>query len=423
MRQWTVVLPLFRILTDRFGHASRILFDRHGNGYVPFEDHFTATSGGPDQVGMMKLRPDGSIAWRAAWPSDIRSNQENFSTVRFKEYSWSITNAIVDSNGNSYLAGTEFLEVDRNSPMGEYQSIIGRWRITRLTTFGEENTRIIKGPGKVVTRTRVGREINTTAFNETAIYNIALRDEQLLVYGAIDERKRSRGSVVGLLIPTAAQFNSTSTRPTWKTRLAPNKFGAPWGLLLTHPSKAFFIPSQLNTIPPTAHLIRIDTGGVAQIASDEWTPAQSQFDWRTASFDATGNLFVLGLGEGGLHLVKYSNTTFSALAGIEEHPSWSAEPGFSGFTLSGNYPNPFNPTTTIDFRLERDALITARVFNTLGQEVAILVNKEEFTEGINSLEFDGSSLPSGVYYCRVIAVGPDGMGVLYSNVKKMMLVK
>lgn len=423
VRQWTVVLPLFRMLTDRFGHAGRIQFDRNGNGYIPFEDRFTAASGGPDLVGMMKVRPDGSISWRTTWPSDIRSNQENFTTVRFKEYSWGVTNAVVDSSGNSYLAGTEFLEVDRNSSMGEYQSVIGRWRITRLNTFGEENTRIIKGPGKVVTRTRVGREISTTALNETAVHNIALRGDQLLVYGAIDERKRSRGSIVGLLVPTVAQFNGTSTHPVWKTKLPPNRFGAPWELLLTHPSKAFFIPSQLNTIPPAAHLIRIDTGGVAQIASEEWTPAQTLFDWRTASLDASGNLFVLGLGEGGLHLVKYSNTTFSPLAGMEGYPSRLPEPGLSGFTLSGNYPNPFNPATTIEFALERDALITARVYNTLGQEVAVLANKEEFTEGINDLEFDASNLPSGVYYCRIVVEGLDGMGMLYSNVKKMMLVK
>jgi hypothetical protein len=108
---------------------------------------------------------------------------------------------------------------------------------------------------------------------------------------------------------------------------------------------------------------------------------------------------------------------------MEEYPSRLPEPGLSGFTLSGNYPNPFNPTTTIEFALERDALITARVYNTLGQEVAILANKEEFTEGVNDLEFDASNLPSGVYYCRVVVEGLDGVGVLYSNVKKMMLVK
>ena len=103
------------------------------------------------------------------------------------------------------------------------------------------------------------------------------------------------------------------------------------------------------------------------------------------------------------------------------------------FTLSQNYPNPFNPTTTIEFELAKDALVTLKVYNTLGQEVATLANKEEFGEGANDLEFDASNLPSGVYYYRIYAEGvsasgrvaedPEGKGVLFSSVKKMLLVK
>ncbi|MBI3766772.1 MAG: hypothetical protein HY277_09775 [Ignavibacteriales bacterium] len=67
--------------------------------------------------------------------------------------------------------------------------------------------------------------------------------------------------------------------------------------------------------------------------------------------------------------------------------------------------------------------MTEKVYNTLGQEVATLAEKEEFGEGGNELEFDGSNLPSGVYYYRIVAEEVEGKGILYSNVKKMMLVK
>jgi len=98
------------------------------------------------------------------------------------------------------------------------------------------------------------------------------------------------------------------------------------------------------------------------------------------------------------------------------------EPPIS-FALHQNYPNPFNPTTTIEFELTEDALVTAKVYNTLGQEVASLAEREEFGEGTNELEFNASSLPSGVYYYRIVAEDVDGKGVVYSNVRKMILVK
>ena len=88
------------------------------------------------------------------------------------------------------------------------------------------------------------------------------------------------------------------------------------------------------------------------------------------------------------------------------------------YELRQNYPNPFNPTTTIEFNLNQDALVTVKVYNTIGQEIATLVNNEEFNEGENSIEFDASALSSGVYYYRLIV--NDGQ---FQEVKKMMLMK
>lgn len=74
----------------------------------------------------------------------------------------------------------------------------------------------------------------------------------------------------------------------------------------------------------------------------------------------------------------------------------------SKFVLSQNFPNPFNPTTTIEFHIPRASLVTLRVFDILGREVATLVN-EEMEPGRHAREFAGSGLASGFYLYRLRA--------------------
>lgn len=73
------------------------------------------------------------------------------------------------------------------------------------------------------------------------------------------------------------------------------------------------------------------------------------------------------------------------------------------FTLEQNYPNPFNPSTKIDFRLTSEAIIDLRVYNLLGQEVAVLIEKEIKSAGNYSLNFNAEGLPSGTYIYRLIS--------------------
>jgi hypothetical protein len=93
------------------------------------------------------------------------------------------------------------------------------------------------------------------------------------------------------------------------------------------------------------------------------------------------------------------------------------------FSLGQNYPNPFNPTTTIQFTLPTDGLVTIKVFNLLGQEVSTLVNNEEFTEGVQDLNFDATNLSSGIYFYRIQVNDMNTGEVAFNEIKKMVLMK
>ncbi len=90
------------------------------------------------------------------------------------------------------------------------------------------------------------------------------------------------------------------------------------------------------------------------------------------------------------------------------------------FALDQNYPNPFNPSTKIAFRLAVDSKVSLKVFDVLGQEVTTLVNTN-LVAGAHNVNFDASSLNSGVYLYRIEATGIDGTN--FVDVKKMILTK
>ena len=69
----------------------------------------------------------------------------------------------------------------------------------------------------------------------------------------------------------------------------------------------------------------------------------------------------------------------------------------TGFQLYANYPNPFNPTTTISFTLPLKLFVSLKIFDALGKEVAVLVSGE-MPAGKYSKQWNASGLPSGIYY-------------------------
>jgi type IX secretion system substrate protein len=93
------------------------------------------------------------------------------------------------------------------------------------------------------------------------------------------------------------------------------------------------------------------------------------------------------------------------------------------YELLQNYPNPFNPTTIIEFNLPEAARVTLNVYNLIGQQVASVLDNREFDDGEQSVEFDASSLPSGIYFYRISAVRTEDGRPVYNAMKKMILIK
>ncbi|MBI4546888.1 MAG: T9SS type A sorting domain-containing protein [Ignavibacteriae bacterium] len=88
------------------------------------------------------------------------------------------------------------------------------------------------------------------------------------------------------------------------------------------------------------------------------------------------------------------------------------------YELYQNYPNPFNPSTTIEFDVPEPSIVTLKIYDMLGREVATLVEQEEVDEGRQEVSFDASSLASGVYVYRILINQGE-----YQQIKKMVLIK
>ena len=85
------------------------------------------------------------------------------------------------------------------------------------------------------------------------------------------------------------------------------------------------------------------------------------------------------------------------VTGIEEE--FALPPSFS---LSQSYPNPFNPSTTIEFSLPQTGFVRLKVYNILGEVVATLVN-EKLNVGTYTTQWNASGLASGLYFYRLQA--------------------
>ena len=92
------------------------------------------------------------------------------------------------------------------------------------------------------------------------------------------------------------------------------------------------------------------------------------------------------------------------------------------FKLYQNYPNPFNPSTQIRFDLPKSSSVVLKVFNLIGQEVEVLVNKD-LAAGTHTVKWNAQTAGTGIYFFKIIATPADGSGARFTEVRKMIYLK
>jgi len=124
------------------------------------------------------------------------------------------------------------------------------------------------------------------------------------------------------------------------------------------------------------------------------------YEWRLRAVDAAYVGSDVAIGEFTIGVVS-SNESVNSLP--------------ERYALEQNYPNPFNPATTIRYSIPETGLVTIKIFNAIGKEMDVLQNEVKQI-GSYEIRFDGSKLPSGVYFYQIKAGS-------FIETKKMILLK
>ncbi len=161
-------------------------------------------------------------------------------------------------------------------------------------------------------------------------------------------------------------------------------------VLVSDSEDALFIHNNITLPPNSSHII--------------------QPDWE----DLLNQSLQILIDEGNDGTIDDSITVVNQPTSINENnPATGHLP--QAFTLAQNYPNPFNPTTSIAFTLPKTTTITLAVFNSLGQQVAVLA-EGTYPAGHHAIDFNAENLVSGIYFYRLQGEG-------FVKTRKMLLIR
>jgi hypothetical protein len=212
---------------------------------------------------------------------------------------------------------------------------------------------------------------------------------------------------------------SDFTSSTYAT--TPSTFHQPFGVCVDGKGN-LYVSDQLNN----RVIIFLSAANKSNGANADNVLGQSSFYSTSQTYDSTGfapgsvtnfavdnangKLFVVD--RVGMRVMQFAAS--SSLTGVEQLET-SAFSGVPNQFQLFNYPNPFNPTTTIKYGLPHSAYVTLCLYNTLGQNIATLVDENKVA-GCYSTIFDARTLSSGIYFYRLTAGS-------FVETKKLILMK
>ncbi len=242
-----------------------------------------------------------------------------------------------------------------------------------------------------------------------SIDTLYIRSDSVVPLRSIYFIDKKTGWVVGGIAEYNAILKTTDGGKTWSHRIFKPQFPQP-DLGVARLNDIFFLNQEIGYIvgreisPGNFYelILKSTDGGVSWIKQDKHIASE-------------------------LNCVFFLNDTLGWASGINGTLLRTTNGGVSfvdenikpiqTFSLSQNFPNPFNPTTIIQFELPHSQFVTLKVFDILGREVNTLIN-EILYRGVHSLTFDAQkyNLASGIYFYQLFTEG-------FSKTKSMVLSK
>ncbi len=326
------------------------------------------------------------------------------------------------SQGSGYwlkFPSTQLIEVNGNPLQTDTINLTIGWNMIGSITTPVSTGSILQAPSGIISSVFWGYDNG---------YKAAENIEPMKGYWV-----KANGS--GILILSASGgfvSNSNSKNTTATSQINANKLkfidrgGKQQVLYFTDKVNLPLDKFELPPIPPTdAFDIRFESGHSAALINDhkkhrillQTSSLPLQLEWEITDnmiyriTDRQGNFDYELKGNGSISINDelLKSISLERLAGAAQ----SVE--ITTYALKQNYPNPFNPSTTITYQIASGSFVILKVYDILGQEVAVIVDK--FQEpGSYTVEFDSQNLSGGMYYYKLQAD-------TYTETRKMILLK
>lgn len=361
------------------------------------------TNGGTSWTSATGTGISGSVYALSAWSANdaICTTTPATTTFIYKTSNGGTTWTQVYSLAGGFIDGIQMISATEGYAMGD--PVTAKWCILKTTDGGTTWARMATEPAQVGTEAGWN---NSFLISGT---NMWFGTNNTRVYHSTDLGLTwTSGVTTGTVNTYAVHFNTTSNGMAAGDATVASTDGGTSYTAVTSPGTT----GNLNglegngtdwwALRSDANIYRSTNGGA---------------NWTTA-FTVTGAVFQdidfaivggcpKGWAVGNAGAIAKMTTTTGITSYNGEVPS--------SFDLKQNFPNPFNPTTNINFSIPKSGMVTLKVYNMLGKEVATLVNEVK-TAGNYIVGFNASNLPSGAYFYRIEAGN-------FNDTKKMLLIK